>query len=150
MARNQSAAIEGLLNKGVDVISDELGVDPVTQGDRDIARIAAEEAFMAEPVKVMIMSTTDVNAPPYADINVNGDKAVIPRGRPTVIKRKHLEVLARMKETRWLQQVPEGWNGAVGMESLRGHTALAYPFTIVSDTNPRGAVWLENILLEAS
>jgi hypothetical protein len=75
---------------------------------------------------------------------------VIARNNPTRVKRKVLEVLARMKETRWLQSVPEGYTGQIDMGSLRGHTGFAYPFTVLEDKNPKGAAWLANIMAEPS
>ena len=47
-----------------------------------------------------------------------------------------------MKETRWLQSVPEGYMGQIDMGSLRGHTGFAYPFTVTEDKNPKGGAWL--------
>lgn len=34
------------------------------------------------------------------------------------------------------------------MDSLRAHTGLAYPFTVIRDENPKGGAWLANILAE--
>ena len=146
MARAKSELVTGLKTK-IDLVEDTSTVDPVTQGD--FAKVAADEAFMHELVGVYLMPTTDVNAPPYVNLNVNGDRAVVYRGKPCTIKRKHLEVLARMKETRWQQAVPEGYVGQIGAESLVGHTAHAYPFQVVKDLNPAGPGWLEHVLAEA-
>ena len=148
MATKQSIQIEGLKARGVDVIDDTPTIDPVTQGD--FKSVADDEAFMHENVTVMLFPTTDANAPPYALINVNGDRVVIPRSQKVAVKRKHLEVLARMKETRWAQAIPDGYVGQIGAESLRGHTALAYPFQVLEDKNPRGIGWLEHVLAEAA
>ena len=149
MAQGKNALIEGLKDKlHNEIVTDDPTIDSVAI--TDLGRVAAQEAFMHEQVKVLIMATTDANAPPYADISVNGQKVVIRRNQPTVILRKHLEVLARMRETRWVQEVPEGWNGAVGMETLRGHSANVYPFTVLKDDNPKGGAWLEHILAEAA
>lgn len=148
MARTQSAHIDGLKAKGIDVIEDIPTVDPVSQGD--FADIASQEKFMHEPVTILLLPTTDANAPPYALVNVNGDREIIPRGVKKIIKRKHLEVLARMKETRWTQSVPDGYVGQIGADSLQGHTALVYPFQVLKDDNPKGPAWLEHVLAEAS
>ena len=107
----KSEHIEGLIKQGVQVIDDQPDIQVVAQ--TELGKIAAEEAFMAEEVTVVIMPTTDPNAPPYATINVNGEMKVIQRNVPTRVKRKHLEVLARMKETRWLQNVPDGYIGQI-------------------------------------
>jgi hypothetical protein len=150
MARTKSQTIVGLEKRGVAVVDPQEDFEPVTQDPKlHLKEVAALEKFMAERVTVLIMATTDANAPPYCDLSVNGMKAVVRRNVPTTIRRMHLEVLARMKETRWVQPPVEGTK-AVGMESLVGHTALAYPFQVVEDTNPKGNAWLQAILAEAA
>lgn len=142
----KSAHIEGLIDRGVKVEDNQTDIQLVSESD--LGAVAADEAFMHEDVTVLIMPTTDPNAPPYAAVNVNGDRKVILRNVPTRVKRKHLEVLARMKETRWVQAVPEGYNGQIDMGSLRGHTGLCYPFTVIEDKNPKGGAWIANIMAE--
>jgi hypothetical protein len=142
----KSTHIEGLIEQGVQVIDDQPDIQLVSE--TDLGKLAADEKFMHEDVTVVIMATTDANAAPYATVNVNGDMRVIHRNVPTRVKRKHLEVLARLKETRWLQSVPDGYIGQIDMGTLRGHTGLAYPFTVVEDKNPKGGAWLANILGE--
>lgn len=142
----KSAHIEGLVEKGVEVIDDQPDIQVVAQ--TDLGKIAAEESFMNEDMTVLIMPTTDPNAPPYASINVNGETRILQRNVPTRVKRKHVEVLARMKETRWLQAVPDGYIGQIDASSLRGHTGFAYPFTVIEDKNPKGGAWLANIMAE--
>ena len=140
---------QSLKESGIDIVDPQIDVDPVAQ-NADLRKIVEDEAFMNEVVTIMLYPTTDPNAPPYALLNVNGERIVVPRSRKVAVKRKHLEVLARMKETRWVQNVPEGYVGQIGAESLVGHTALAYPFNVIEDKNSRGAPWLENILAEAA
>jgi hypothetical protein len=147
MAQKKSAHIEGLEEKGVVYTDDAPAVEPVAS-NADISEIAREEAFMNEKVKVMLFPTTDANAPPYALISVNGERAVVHRATPTYVKRMHLEVLARMKETRVSQDMTPDKEGQITTANLRGHTALAYPFQVLEDKNPHGGVWLEHILTE--
>lgn len=142
----KSAQIEGLIEKGVVIVDDQPDIQLVSQSD--LSEVAASEAFMNEEVIIVIMPTTDPNAPPYATVDVNSERKIIGRNQPTRIKRKHLEVLARMKETRWLQQIPEGYSGQIDMGSLRGHTGFAYPFNVMEDKNPKGGAWLANIMAE--
>lgn len=145
MAQGKNAALEGLRAKLHNKIeTDDSSIDSIATSD--LGSVAREEKFMHDPVTIVIMSTTDANAPPYADVSVNGQKVVVRRNVKTVVLRKHLEVLARMKETRWLQ--PQDLIGAVGMESLRGHTAHVYPFQVISDPNPLGGAWLDHIMAE--
>lgn len=148
MAQKDSQLVAGLKDKGIVITETEHTVDPVSL-NKDLKEIVDDEKFAEEVLTVYLFPTTDANAPPYAIVSVNGERAVIPRSRPCKVKRKVVEVLARMKETRYSQQ-----ESAPGMEqtmdSLRGHTALVYPFSVSHDPNPRGAAWLENILMEPS
>lgn len=144
---NRAVIVEGLVAQASKNINDQVDVQKVAESD--LAKVAAEEAFMHESVTVMLMPTTDANAPPYAILNVNGDRCVVPRNRPVEVKRKFLEVLARMKETRVSQDLTPNRDGEITVDSLRGHTGLVYPFTIISDKNPKGGAWLANVLAEA-
>lgn len=115
----------------------------------DLSRLASDEAFMNEFVTIRLATTTDPNAPPSCVITVNNaaNCVVIPRGIPRVVKRLHVEVLARMKETRSYQpkrdmEFPESGN------TVYGNTAMVYPFEVLKDDNPKGRAWLENILAE--
>ena len=70
-------------------------IEPVSQND--FKKLAAEESFMNEPVTIMIHSTTDENQAPHVIVNCNGINQPIIRGVPTEVKRKYVEILARMK-----------------------------------------------------
>ena len=142
----KSEAIIGLEQKGVVLVDDQVDVQNVAESD--LARTAAEEAFMHDVLKIMIFPTTDPTAPPYAMVNVNGQMQPIPRSVPVPVYRKHVEVLARMKETRITQDMTPNAQGEITTDSLRGHTGLAYPFSVVHDPNPKGGAWLANILAE--
>lgn len=122
--------------------------DIQTVAESDLARVAREEAFMHEPVKILVHATTDVNAAPYVHLNVNGEGVTVFRDTPTIVKRKHLEVLARMKETRIAQNMTPDANGEITINNLRSYTGLAYPFVVIEDKNPKGGAWLANILAE--
>lgn len=145
-----SELVQGLVAKGAvaDKLEDQIDVQNVAESD--LARVAADEAFMNEIVEVIIFPTTDPQAPPYARPGVNGEAVTIFRNVPTKVKRKHIEVLARMKETRVTQDLTPSNDGQITMASLRGHTGLAYPFQVIKDPNPKGSAWLGNILAERS
>ena len=98
----------------------------------------------------LTLPTTDANASPYATLSVNGERVIVRRAVKTVVKRKHVEVLARMKETRYSQDLNPNSNGEITTDSVRGHSALAYPFTVLEDPSPKGGAWLEHILAEAN
>lgn len=139
--------VEGLAAKGVEY-HDDGDVDIQTVSESDLAKVAADEAFMNERVKILLMPTTDANAAPFAQVSVNGEGVFIHRNIPTWVKRKHLEVVARMKETRVSQDMTPNASGEITTASLRGHTGLVYPFTILEDKNPKGGAWIANVLAE--
>jgi len=150
MTKRSSELEQSLVDKGV-IITDS-GDKPEIEriDDKDIARVASEEAFMHQKVKVMIHATTDPNAAPYWRGGVAQDQETIFREVPTWIYRKTLEVLARMKETRVTQDLTPSPTGEITMAHLRAHTGQAYPFVVLEDPDPKGPAWLANILAQRS
>lgn len=130
-----------ILDDGVPV------VEPVSASE--FAELARSEKFMNEVLAIRIATTTDANAPPYVSITINDvhNRVVVGRGIVTRVRRCHVEVLARMRETRYTQPVrnpadPESGN------FLIPHHAMIYPFEVVEDPNPVGRAWLERVLAE--
>ena len=127
-------------------LSDDQSVEPVVASE--LGQGVEEEAFMNEPVTVLLAETTDENLNPMPVLSVNGTCQPLLRGVPTVIKRKYVEVLARCKETKYNQRT------ANPMEPDRiemvARTALSYPFQVIDDKNPKGATWLRAVLAEAA
>ena len=70
------------------------------------------------------------------------------RGVPTTVKRKYVEILARMKETKYTQ-VTRNPSAPDQIDMVARH-GLSYPFDLVEDKNPRGRAWLQNVLAEAA
>lgn len=122
-------------------------VEPVG-ATTDFRQLAADEAFMNEPVTVLVHSTTDENQPPHIIVNCNGVNQPIIRGVPAQIKRKYVEILARMKETKYTQINPNP--AAPDVTEMRTRHGLVYPFEVVEDRNPKGRAWLSNVLAEAA
>ena len=116
-------------------------------GNIDFRQLASDEAFMEERVTIVIHPTTDENQPNHVILNVNGTNQPVIRGVPTSIKRKYLEVLARMKETKYSQPQRDMANPEYGNQVI-GRTALVYPFDVQEDANPKGRAWLQNIMAE--
>lgn len=140
-------AEKALQVKGVKI--DNAGFDDIQLvSEGDLAKTAADDAFMMEKVTIMILETTDPKAPPYADITVEHMRAIIPRGVPFEVPRCHVEVLARMREDRYTQVMDRDGSGEITMANLRKQSGLAFPFTVISDKNPKGGAWLSNILAD--
>lgn len=121
----------------------------IVEGPGAMAK-AEELAFMEEPVEVMVMESTDPNAEQLVQLSVNGRNQFVPRGIPVKMRRKFVGVLAATKQTSYTQQKRiDPRNGNVSM-TMDPHTALRYPFTVISDQNPRGGDWLKKVLREAA
>lgn len=131
--------------KNIEIIDDAETVEPVTQNG-DLKKMLKEEAFMEETLTVHLHPTYNENDPPYAHLNVNGRNQIIPRGIDAPVKRKYVEVLARMKETRYTQRTLNP-SEPDRTEMVARH-GLVFPFQVVEDKNPKGRVWLANILSE--
>lgn len=130
---------------GIEIIDDTPTIDPVSQV-ADLRELAASEVFMNEMVEVMVHSSTDENQAPHVILNCNGTNQPILRGVPTRVRRKYVEILARMKETKY-SQVTRNPAAPDQIDMIARH-GLAYPFEMLSDENPRGRAWLQNVLAE--
>jgi hypothetical protein len=130
---------------GIEILDDTPTIDPVSQV-ADLRELAASEVFMNEMVEVMVHSSTDENQAPHVILNCNGTNQPILRGVPTRVRRKYVEILARMKETKY-SQVTRNPAAPDQIDMIARH-GLAYPFELMHDDNPRGRAWLSNVLAE--
>lgn len=119
-----------------------------------------EEAFLNEPVTILINRSTEKNfAPKCTDlIAINGvwaemltprgwvQMGFLPRGKPITTKRKYVEVLARARfdsfNTEVIQPVNE--DPITNVTSIANYTL---PFQMIRDDNqPKGGEWLAKLL----
>ena len=131
--------------QGIEISDDAPEIETVSES-KDFSALVASEAFMNELVTVMVHSTTDENQPPQVIVNCNGMNQPIMRGYPTTIKRKYVEILARMKETKYTQRTLNP--AAPDQIDMVARHGLSYPFDLVEDKNPRGRAWLNNVMAE--
>lgn len=156
-----------LNTKAIEVGGDPAGQDrpldvPVDGSIRDLIRTdqeieivpgpalgdyAAELAFNEELVDVMVFESTDKNAEPVVDLYCNGVPQRFIRGRTQTVKRKYVEILARSRITAMATDVQI--QGDKVVSRINKNTAVRYPFSVVRDSNPRGADWLRKIQQEA-
>lgn len=153
MSESKKRSADELAKLGIRVEVPEVALPPEpeveTVAESDLASLAADEKFMAEPIKIRLATTTDPNAPPFATVTVNNatNRAQIPRGVPVWVRRMHVEVLARMRETRFTQPTRNPMDPEPG-NALVPHEAMVYPFEVLEDKNPLGRPWLERVLAE--
>jgi len=106
------------------------------------------EAFMYELVTIMIADTNDENdADMLVQVAVNGRNQFFVRGQPQDVRRCYVERLARAKKRSFSQNLDERLGENV-FNTMKAHNTLRYPFTVISDPNPKGAAWLRAILSE--
>jgi len=111
-------------------------------------------AFMEEEVEIIVAPTTDKNAERHVFVSVNGQGAGpkgipwLTRGVPYRVKRKFVEVLAKAKRVAVSTDEVLDSRGDRTI-AVTKTSALAYPFSVIKDTNPRGVDWLRDILAQA-
>ena len=103
------------------------------------------EAFMNEPVKIMVMESGEEGALPVVTPCVNGVNQPIVRGKETVVKRKFVEALARCRTTKYQQRVDPIERDKIENVPI---TVQTYPFAVLEDHNPKGPAWLKGITAE--
>jgi len=102
------------------------------------------EAFMNEIVTIRMHQSPVEGALAVETVALNGVNMPIIRGINQPIKRKYVEILAQSRAIMYsqVQQNPADLSDIAMVE----RPALAYPFEVIHDPNPKGRAWLENIL----
>lgn len=126
---------------------DAADIELVSEGD--LSRLAQDEAFMNEIVKIRISTSTNPNDSPMVNLTVNShaDSIWVRRGVVTPVRRKHVEVLARMRQINYSQKPAQGSDLETG-NALYWSAVQVNPFEVIEDKNPAGRAWLDNILAE--
>lgn len=137
------------LGKSQSISSSELGmdrrgIDPVSE--HHFADQAELEAFMNDFVEIYVHPSPNKEDNPIIVPNVNGVNQPIIRGRVCKVKRKYIEALARNRNTRYEQQVPDP--SKPHQFKMRPDVVVKDPFTVRHDPNPIGHEWLQAILNE--
>jgi hypothetical protein len=134
-----------------DVLGDvglQLTTDTI-HDDKHLAKVLEDEAFMNEIVHVYVHSPSDEQAATHFILNVNGVNQPVFCGNITPMRRKYVEVLARMKETKFSQPAQNLANPEAG-NVLIPRTVQIHAFEVRKDPNPLGQAWLGQILAEAA
>ena len=100
---------------------------------------------MEEFMTVMVHDTTDPTADPIPEIINGGDKnrQYFVRGLEQKVRRKYVEVLARMEITRYTQEKYKDANGDDAYRQIP-HSVPRFPFTVIEDSE-WGKEWLKRI-----
>ena len=133
-----------LAKAGVEVVGEAVQVEPVNE-DPALKKLLEDEAFMNEMVEILIHPSSNEEDPDHVVLAVNGTNQPVFRDVPTTIKRKYVEVLARMKETKYSQKRHPI---ELDRSELVPRTGPIYPFEVLRDDNPKGRAWLRSIISE--
>jgi len=129
-------------NPEIDVVS---GTTKGVKGKGGLSQHAQDLIFNEEFVEVMVHESTDDNAENPIYTACNGVSQYFYRGIPQVVKRKFVAILASCKEHNVTTPEYTGGDGARAM-GIKRTSSLKYPFSVISDKNPRGAEWLRALL----
>lgn len=121
------------------------GATKSVKGKGGLDPYAQELIFNEEFVEVMLHETTDENAENPVFTACNGVPQYFYRGVPQRVKRKYLAILAACKEHSVSTPEYTGSDGARAV-AIKRASSLKYPFSVISDPNPRGAAWLKALL----
>lgn len=102
-------------------------------------------AFMEDVLTVVVHDSTNENDEPIPRVWNGGRSQAFIRGKEQEVKRKFVEVLARLKYTKYTQRLVKDATGADTYVQIP-HTALRYPFAVIRDPSPKGKEWLKNAL----
>lgn len=116
---------------------------PLTPNDFDAIM------FMEELVKIRIEPLQEKHPRKIVDVYVNGVAEWIPVGRPWILRRKFVEILARAKPISVQTQhegIGEGEDGMPNNRIIR-NTSSMFPFSVLQDSQ-RGIEWLNRLMAE--
>lgn len=121
----------------------------------------ALEAFLNDPVKILIHRSNEKNfAPKCTDlVSINGVPAEIlsdkgwirvgylPRGKAIVVKRKVVEILAKARLEGFQTEVTQQNPNEDPINNINSNNTYTLPFSVLEDRNqPKGAEWLEKLM----
>lgn len=105
--------------------------------------MAEELAFNEEMLTIYLHPAMEKFPENLVPVAVNGRRVWLQRGKNLLVKRKYVERLARAKVESVNQDVTAKDES---MNKLTMNSALKYPFMVKHDPNPKGEVWLQQIL----
>lgn len=134
----QHADWEGFL----DMTAEAPGARAVEIADntREFKDVAEYEAFMAQPVGILIGGVQHERESPVVPVGANGDQKWLPRDVPIVVRRWHLERLLRATQTEFGVEKLHDPSLDEGQRT-KSHNRPAYHVQILKDAHPLGTQW---------
>ncbi len=103
--------------------------------------------FMEELVKIRVEPLQEKNPRKLIDLYVNGVPEWVPVGRPWIMRRKYVEVLARSKPINVQTKHEQPEESLDPRNEIIRSTSAQFPFSVLQDT-PKGIAWLNKIMAE--
>lgn len=131
--------------QGIEVLDDGAEIDTVA-GNKDFKKLVNDEAFANESLTVFFHPTSDEREVNSFVLNVGGINMPVIKGYEIKMKRKFVEVAARMKQTKFTQRIANPMDpSSIQMVPT---TTLVHPFDVREDKNPKGKAWIEAVKAE--
>ena len=109
---------------------------------------AAELAFMEEYVEIYLNRGREKHSPLFEQFGVNGKIIWIEVEKPTRVKRKYVEVMARSMPVDITTDSGESRGDELTFNKVLRHQSANFSFSILRDPNPRGPAWLAKVRRE--
>lgn len=140
--KSRSAEADDTPGPVLDVAPDRL-IDEIPAG-ADYQKLVADDAFLQEPVVIVLHALGQQEAEPAVPVGVNGDRAYLIPGMPTRVKRYHVAQLLKARPDYVTHlggdvTAPEGQHNRFFKQSTS-----RYNFDVLEDT-PQGIAWLREL-----
>ncbi len=127
------------------IVRESIEIEPVvsslTKNDFD------EMMFMEELVKIRVEPLQEKNPRKIIDLYVNGKAEWVPIGRPWIMRRKFVEVLARSKPMSVQTKHESAEESLNPQNEVIRTTSSQFPFSVLQDSE-RGINWLNALMAE--
>lgn len=107
-----------------------------------------ELAFMEDMVTVYLNRGRERHSPLFEQFGVNGRIIWIEVEKPTNVKRKYVEVMARSMPVDITTQSGEVSDDSLTFNRVNRHLSANFSFSILNDPSPKGAAWLAKVRRE--
>jgi len=120
--------------------------------------VAANLAFMDEPMEIRLEPSAEKNAPLSYPVWVNGKGAEVlmvdgkwreitylPVGTPLITKRKYVAVLVTAKYDAITTDHDEPGTSEYVQNRINRQTSASVAFSVLDDKNPKGGAWLTEL-----
>lgn len=134
-----------------DIRRDILIADPELLAQNAKRAYLDQLAFNEEFLTIYLYRGQDEFSPNSHTFGVNGKTVTVDVEKPTLVRRKYVEIIARSQPFKVRTNVikPQGGNENEAIKNLwQRHKSAQYPFTVIEDKNPRGRAWLESVKRE--